>query len=156
MGGYPSRGIRTDDFLYIRNFEPDRWPNGTPDYEHAAIPGTWYGDTDNGPTKTYMIDNKDRDETHRRLYDLAFGKRPADELYDLKSDPDQLTNVADDPSFAEAKQRLSTALTGALRTTGDPRIIGGGEKFDQFPYLGGGPQHPAWEAKNKRNNKKKK
>ena len=30
--GYPSRAIRTHDYLYIRNFEPDRWPNGDPDF----------------------------------------------------------------------------------------------------------------------------
>ena len=27
---YPQRAIRTDDFLYIHNFEPDRWPAGDP------------------------------------------------------------------------------------------------------------------------------
>ncbi|MCZ6675104.1 MAG: sulfatase, partial [Verrucomicrobia bacterium] len=27
---YPQRAIRTKDFLYIRNFEPDRWPMGSP------------------------------------------------------------------------------------------------------------------------------
>ena len=51
MGGYPCRGIRTHKFFYIRNFKPDRWPNGTPDYKNAAVPGNWLADTDNGPTK---------------------------------------------------------------------------------------------------------
>ena len=27
---YPIRAIRTDDFLYIHNFAPDRWPAGDP------------------------------------------------------------------------------------------------------------------------------
>ncbi|MFG0332915.1 MAG: sulfatase [Maioricimonas sp. JB049] len=142
MGGYPFRAIRTDQYLYVRNFEPDRWPNGTPDHEQAAIPGTWYGDTDNGPTKTYMIENRDRDKNHRRLYELSFGKRPAVELYDLSSDPDQLDNVAGQPDYAQAQQRLAEQLTSELRATGDPRIIGGGEAFDEFPYLGGGPKYP--------------
>ena len=152
MGGYPGRGIRTDDYLYIRNFEPNRWPSGTPNYKLAAIPGAWFGDTDNGPTKTYMIENRDKDETHRRLYDLAFGKRPAEELFELKSDPDQLKNVAADPTYADIKKKLSTALTDELRETLDPRIIGGGEKFDLYPYLGGSPKHPDW-GKKKRNKK---
>ncbi len=153
MGGYPSRAIRTDAFLYIRNFEPNRWPNGTPNYEDAAIPGAWYGDTDNGPTKTYMVENRDKDETHRRLYNLAFGKRPGEELFDLKADPDQLVNVAGDPAFAEIKRTLSMQLETELRGSGDPRIVGGGEKFDLFPYLGGAPQHPDW-AKRRRGKKK--
>ena len=28
--GYPQRSIRTQQFLYIRNFKPERWPAGTP------------------------------------------------------------------------------------------------------------------------------
>lgn len=150
MGGYPSRAIRTHQFLYIRNFHPERWPNGTPDYERAAVPGNWYADTDNGPTKTNIIDLQDMDAEHRRLYDLSFGKRPAEELYDLAKDPEQLTNVADRSEYADTRQQLASQLTTELRQTGDPRIVGGGEKFDAYPYLGGGPKHPDWEAKNKK------
>ncbi len=85
MGGYPCRALRTGQYLYIRNFAPDRWPAGTPHWQQAAFPGAWLGDCDNGPTKTYMVDNKDRDAEHQRLYDLAFGKRGAEELYDLET-----------------------------------------------------------------------
>ena len=49
-GGYPCRAIRTHEFLYIQNFEPDRWPAGTPNYEKAVLPGAWFGDCDNGTT----------------------------------------------------------------------------------------------------------
>jgi hypothetical protein len=96
-----------------------------------------------------MVDNRDKDETHRRLYDLAFGKRPAEELFDLKSDPDQLKNVAADPAYAGIMRKLSTALVDELRETGDPRITGGGEKFDHYPYLGGAPLHPRWAKKSR-------
>jgi arylsulfatase A-like enzyme len=149
MGGYPCRGIRTHDFLYIRNFRPDRWPNGTPDYEHAAVPGNWYADTDNGPTKTEIIEHKDVDEAHRRAYQLCFAKRPADELYDLRKDPDQLINVAADPQYALELRELRGRLMGELEVTKDPRVVGGGEKFDEYPYLGGGPKHPEWEKRNR-------
>ena len=144
MGGYPSRAIRTHDFLYIRNFRPERWPNGTPHYQKAAIPGAWYADTDNGPTKTYMVDNRDRDALHRRLYDLAFAKRPAEELYDLRHDPDQLHNVADQSAYAETGRKLAARLMSQLQATADPRAVGGGDHFDKFPYLGGAPKHPDW------------
>ena len=40
-GGYPMRAIRTDDHLYIRNFLPERWPVGTPDYRNAYIENAW-------------------------------------------------------------------------------------------------------------------
>jgi N-sulfoglucosamine sulfohydrolase len=34
--GYPCRAIRTAKFLYIKNYEPGRWPAGNPDREFCA------------------------------------------------------------------------------------------------------------------------
>ncbi len=148
MGGYPSRAIRTEKYLYIHNLRPDRWPNGTGDFEHAAIPGAWYADTDNGPTKTYLIDNRHSDPQHQRAYDLAFAKRPAEELFDLELDPEQLSNVADDPRYAEAKRLLRDQLDQELKASGDPRSHGQEDEFfEHFPYLGDGPKHPLWTGK---------
>ena len=146
----PCRSIRTADFLYIRNYRPDRWPAGTPNYRNAELPGGWYADCDNGPTKTMMIKLRDEDDAHRRLFHLAFAKRPAEELYDLKRDPGQLENVAGMPNYAAAQKRLSQRLTKELKATGDPRETGGGEKFDEFPYYGNGPKHPAWQRPKKK------
>jgi len=147
MGGYPCRAIRTRDFLYIRNFRPDRWPAGTPNYEKAAVPGAWFADCDNGATKTYMVENRDQDAIHRKLYDAAFAKRPAEELYDMSKDLDQLTNVANDPAYSDVKAKLAKRLTTGLKSSGDPRVVGGGEKFDEYPYLGGAPKYPGWKPK---------
>ena len=149
MGGYPVRAIRTHDFLYIRNFKEDRWPAGTPNYKKAAIPYCWLGDCDNGPTKTYMVENREKDQTHRMLYDLAFGKRPAEELYDCRNDPEQLVNLAGDPAYAEIKAELSAQLMKELIATGDPRATGGGDEFDEVPYLGMGPRHPSYKPGDK-------
>ena len=143
MGGYPSRALRTPGFLYIRNYTPERWPNGTPDWENAALLGTWYGDTDNGPTKTYMVDHKDDDDEHRQAWELSFGKRPAEELYDLAKDPDQLHNVAGDPAYKGIKDTHAIRLTRELVKTADPRESPKHSyDFDAQPYLGGGPRHP--------------
>jgi arylsulfatase A-like enzyme len=144
LGGYPCRAIRSHDFLYIRNFEPDRWPSGTPDYENAFLPGTWLADCDNGPTKTYMTDNREKDAVHQNLWDLSFGLRPAEELYDCTRDPDQLVNLATDPEYSDIKNQLEAQLMEMLKQTADPRVNGGGEKFDTFPYYGGGPRHPSF------------
>jgi len=131
MGGYPCRGIRTDQYLYIRNFEPDRWPAGAP--SNATHPIGEFADCDNGPTKTYLLDHRD-DPKIKPYYDLAFAKRPAEELYDLKNDPDQLANLAEDKSYAKIKAGLSAMLLAEMKATSDPRAIGGGERFDQYPY----------------------
>jgi N-sulfoglucosamine sulfohydrolase len=145
MGGYPLRAIRTHDYLYIRNFKEERWPSGTPNYENAALPFCWLGDCDNGPTKTYMVNMHHKDEQHQKLYELAFGKRPAEELYDCRKDPEQLVNLADDPAYAEIKNKLSEKLLSQLLITADPRVGGGGDKFDEHPYLGQGPRHPSYK-----------
>ena len=145
MGGTPMRSIRTSDFLYIRNFRPDRWPAGTPHHRRAVIEGAWLGDCDNGPTKSFMVKSKDKDAAHRRLYDLAFAKRPAEELYDLGRDPDQLRNVAEDPEYAAVRDELRTRLDSDLRATTDPRVMGGAERLEAYPYYGGSPLWPGLE-----------
>ena len=148
MAGYPVRAIRTHDFLYIRNFKEDRWPSGTPNYKKAAIPYCWLGDCDNGPTKSYMVDMQNKDEQHQNLYQLAFGKRPAEELYDCKKDPEQLVNLAEDPAYAAYKEKLSAQLMEELKATGDPRATGSGDEFEKVPYLGHGPRHPSFKEDN--------
>jgi hypothetical protein len=84
-----------------------------------------------------MLDHRD-DPVVKPLFDLACSKRPAEELYDLKKDPGQLKNVAAEPAYAETLKSLSAALTAELKATGDPRIIGGAEIIDTYPYGGGG------------------
>jgi N-sulfoglucosamine sulfohydrolase len=145
MGGYPVRAIRNHDFLYIRNFEPERWPSGTPNYKNAAIPYCWLGDCDNGLTKTYMVDHMEDDEYHQKLWDLSFGKRPAEELYDCKNDPEQLVNLAGDPDFDTVREEMASLLKEQLEITGDPRSeVIEDFNFDAVPYLGQGPRHPSY------------
>ncbi|MDG1874058.1 MAG: sulfatase [Mariniblastus sp.] len=155
-GGTPMRAIRTDHYLLIHNYAPDRWPAGTPDYNNAHLPGCWLGDCDNGPTKTYMVNNKDKDDEHRRKYDLAFGKRPEFELYDMSHDKGQLTNVAYNTKYANVKAELLQKLKGQLASTGDPRETSAdaGKIFDESIYYGGAPKHPS--VKNQKNNKNQK
>ena len=50
--GYPVRSLRTDEFLYILNYEPERWPAGAPPMHHQ--------DVDQSITKDYMTANADR------------------------------------------------------------------------------------------------
>ena len=82
--------------------------------QSAAFPGAWLGDCDNGPSKTWLVEHREQDADTRRLYDLAFGKRPAEELYDLRKDPNQLSNVIDQPEYAAIRSQLSQQLTDRL------------------------------------------
>lgn len=155
MGGYPMRAIRTHDFLYIRNFKPDRWPAGAP--KGYAQPtkivvsrplGTFYGygDIDAAPTKSYMLKYRD-DPKVKKLFELGFGKRPAEELYDLQKDPDQLNNVADQAEYARVKSELAAALMAELKATKDLRVLGKGDAFDKYPYYGGMPDRKPAKTK---------
>ena len=137
--GYPMRAMRTPVFLYIRNFKPDRWPAGDPDTADFRDPAQPYGDIDGSPSKTYMIEHRD-DPDVENLFELSFEKRPAEELYDLKKDPAQLNNVADQPEYADVKRKLSKAMLAELTATKDPRVLGKGDVFDRYPYYGGGRQ----------------
>ena len=132
--GYPCRAIRTQDYLYIHNFEPTRWPSGSPDASVCArsIP---YGEIDSSPTKTFLMEHRHK---HRvaRLAELAFGMRPREELYDLNEDPQQMHNVAGSTAMAEIQRSLRQLLFDQLKRTKDPRIIGGSVEWDHYPYYG--------------------
>ncbi|MCP4173996.1 MAG: hypothetical protein GY758_24865, partial [Fuerstiella sp.] len=62
------------------------------------------------------------------------GRRPAEELYDLRTDSHQMYNVAHEERYAEVKSDLSDRLMGVLMDTGDPRVTGDGTAFDLPPF----------------------
>lgn len=131
--GYPGRAIRTNDFLYIRNYQPELWAAGDPELYHSVGP---YGDIDDSPSKQYILKNKEQKKVIS-FFDKGFAKRPADELYDVKMDPDQLNNVARNPKYADVLKTLAKELYNWQVKTKDPRA---GNKnnaaFDAYPYFG--------------------
>ena len=129
---YPVRAIRTRDYLYVRNFRPDRWPAGDPQLVFSVGP---FGDIDGGPAKSLLIDRRN-DPAFARYFLLATAKRPAEELYDLRADPHQLENVAGQPAHRDGQRRLRQQLDGWLRETGDPRMTEDDDRWDRFPYYG--------------------
>lgn len=149
--GYPQRCIRTTQYLYIRNFKPDRWPAGDPRLLGAdgkpAAEHSGYADIDSGPTLKYLTQNH-ADPAVGRFLTLAVAKRPAEELFDVVTDPGCLTNLAPDPKHAAVKKELADRLDRYLRETGDPRAVGNGDIWEtykryspirQFPPPDGGP-----------------
>jgi arylsulfatase A-like enzyme len=129
---YPSRAVRTKRFLYIRNFRPDRWPAGDPERYFAV---GRFGDCDPGPSKDYILDHRDEIAV-RPFFALAFAKRPAEELFDLATDPHELTNGADRPDLAAVRADLRARLDAWMRRTTDPRLDPTDDRFDRFKYFG--------------------
>jgi len=127
---YPRRAIYTKDFAYIRNYEPGRWPMGGPDF--VALHQDTFGDIDNGPTKSYMMENRE-DEDVKRLFEMSFGKLPAEELYAIDKDPAQMKNLADNPAYKEVKNRLARQMENYQKKTADPRVKGE-SPWDDYPF----------------------
>jgi arylsulfatase A-like enzyme len=140
---YPHRALRTADFLYVRNFAPDRWPMGHPNFSgrddlpsaDALTKNTFvaFADMDASPTKAWLVRRFGEPEWQWH-YDYAFAKRPAEELYDLKRDPDETANLAADPAYADRKQELARRLLQILTEAQDPRVLGDGQTFERPPF----------------------
>jgi arylsulfatase A-like enzyme len=145
---YPHRALRTQDFLYIRNFAPDRWPMGRPGFEpgeaaptaEALEQNTYaaFSDMDASPTKAWLVGQHDTPEWQWH-YQFAFGKRPAEELYNLRLDPEQTRNLAADKTYEKTLKKLSKQLMKVLQQTGDPRVTGDGGAFDRAPFTDPNP-----------------
>lgn len=118
---YPMRAVVTADYKYIRNFEPSRMPIGTYDKD--------FKDLDKGPTKVWFMKNYFQ-KRYARYMTLAFGKRPYEELYDLRKDPWEVNNIAQDDHYCQVLRDLSEKLDSVLTITGDPRIQKGKCVFD--------------------------
>lgn len=120
--GYPVRAIRTTEYLYVHNFHPERWPAGNPE--------TDFGNCDPGPSK----------EAVKKLggyfYDLSFGKRLPDELYDIRRDPECVVNLANDLFYSQTVAELRSKMMAMLKGDGDPRAVGNAAVFDTYRYVG--------------------
>lgn len=131
MVGYPSRAIRTDDWLYILNMRPFRWPAGVP--ENATHMVKEYTDCDNGLSKSFILNNRN-EKTFEKYYEWCFSRRPFQELYDVKNDPNQLLNLAGDNDYHLVLSSLHNKLINFLRLTDDPRFTDEFPKFSVYPY----------------------
>jgi len=142
---YPQRCLRSDRYAYIVNFRPERWPMGEPyrldgpnppsateltEETRATLP-----DEDSGPTKAWLVMHRN-DPAWQAHFAWVYGKRPREELYDLKSDPHETKNLAADPAYAEVRRGLEERLLAELRRTGDPRLIDDGAYYENPPLAG--------------------
>jgi len=126
--GYPIRGIVTRTHLYLKNYEPLRWPAGNPE--------TGYTDTDASPTKTFILELGRKDRANP-FWQLNFGMRPSEELYDLTNDICCARNMANDPSKASTIKGLRERMESELNSQGDPRMVGNGKVFEEYPASNG-------------------
>ena len=146
---YPQRAIRTKDYIYIINFEPERWPMGDPgglnndfnlndfDYHTLATDtlGSPFPEVAASPTKAWLITHRD-DHDVEPIYHLAFGKRPREELYDLNNDPHYMNNIAHKEEYLTVKNELKKKLYEVLQSNKDPRVVENPCRYEYEPYAG--------------------
>jgi len=142
---YPQRALRTNEFLYIRNFKPELFPAGDPQKLEKdsttgemklGAPHSGYNDIDASPTLDFLVKNRD-DKSVSEYFHLAVDKRPAEELYNIKKDPSCLNNLAKNPAFQKTRNELKKRMDSYLRKTNDPRIMGKGDIFETYPRYEG-------------------
>jgi arylsulfatase A-like enzyme len=142
---YPQRVLRTLDHALIVNFKPERWPLGDhyrldgkdePTFDEVAkTTFVTLPDDDAGPTKAWFVGARKSPEWSAQ-FDKFYGRRPMFELYDLRKDPDEMNNVAEDPAYAAIRKEMTERLFAILRETGDPRMLEDGKYFETPPLAG--------------------
>ena len=142
---YPQRALRTQDHVLIVNFKPERWPLGNPYRLDGADEPTFdevaqttfvtLPDDDAGPTKAWFVGARKAPEWSA-LFEKFYGRRPMFELYDLKTDPHEMNNVAESPAYAAVRKEMTERLFTILRETGDPRMLEEGKYFETPPLAG--------------------
>lgn len=132
--GYPQRCVRTESYLYIRNYTPERWPAGTPQ-KYASVKydanneevlsklGPEHGgyhDIDACPSLNFLIEQRDSSQWGQYL-GLSVDKRPREEFYDIRSDAACLNNLVGSAKHKSVLERHRKLLTEELNRSGDLR-----------------------------------
>ncbi len=63
---------------------------------------------------------------------MGFGKRPGEELYDIRKDPGCIRNLAGVFEYREIQESLGARLMDILKDQHDPRAFGY-EIFESYP-----------------------
>ena len=93
------RAVRTQDYKYIRNFYPKRAYTQFNGYKKHSY-----------PVLTLMQVMKKQGKLTPAQSPFMADARPAEELYFLKEDPDEINNVADAPNYEQKLAELRRAL----------------------------------------------
>jgi len=102
------RCVRTKEYKYIRNYYPDRPYTQLNAYKEKSYPGL---------AVMKLLYSQGR-LTPEQAHFFA-PTRPAEELYDLRADPHELRNLADDPACSDTLNALRARLDAWIAETGD-------------------------------------
>ncbi|MDA2928948.1 sulfatase [Acidobacteria bacterium AH-259-O06] len=114
MNVFPQRCVRDQRYKYVLNLRPENtWTThftkvpGIPD-SHKAVWDTWIKRAKNHPEAAKLVD--------------IIQHHPAEELYDLQTDPNELHNIADKPEMQQILERMRNELKQWMASQGDPGL----------------------------------
>jgi len=124
--GYPIRGIVSDDYLYLHNYDISLWPAGNPEIGYLDIDGS--------PTKTEIL-RMFREGQNDFYWKLSMGKRETpEEFFKISEDDECMTNLAYNDEYAEIKEKMKNRMETMLKEQKDPRMYGNGDVFNSYGY----------------------
>lgn len=131
MNRSPARMLRTQRYKYILNLAP--WLPYTTHMDKAK-------DHDGG--REYWDSWKQKAQTDKAAAAVLkrYHHHPAEELYDVESDPSERRNLATDPKYAAMLNDFRSKLAAWRQTQGDFET--GPEKFSPMPAKDGKPVAP--------------
>ena len=133
MNVYPMRSVRTEKWKYILNLHPE--------YKYT----THIDRNADGDTNSYWKSWEAAAPADRRATAILnrYHERPAEELYDLGSDPDELHNLAGQPATTKTQSELRGELDEWMKSQGDkgtvfgkPRLLSDPEEMET-PQIAG-------------------
>jgi len=116
------RAIRTPEYLYVRNYEPDRWPAGNPENrlsQRRRRPQQAVSALRIRPVLPHVI-----------------RRRPGEELLPGQDGSGLREQPGLDSEHAQVKRELRDRMEAMLREEGDPRALGNAAFFDTIDYTG--------------------
>lgn len=105
-----SRSVRDQRYRYIRNYMPHK-------IYAQYIEYLWRAPSMRSWEAAYQAGKLN--EVQSRFW----GKKPAEELYDVQADPHNIRNLAPDPAYSDVLQRLRKANRDWMLETGDVGFI---------------------------------
>lgn len=105
------RAVRSQDFKYIVNLMPERPYCQFNDYKERSYPGL-------AVLNVLHLEGKLPPEQDAFMQSC----KPPEELYDLRKDPHEIHNLAQDPAYATIVQGMRGALNDWRKSVGDPGV----------------------------------
>jgi N-sulfoglucosamine sulfohydrolase len=130
MNIYPTRSVRTTDWKYIRNLHPEFYYSTHVDIVQANDAGGYFG----------SWQEKAKTDAVAAAVLKRYHERPAEELYDLKTDPNEVKNLAADPKYAAQLASLRGEVDQWMKAQGDtgklygePRLLSDPKRAEPPP-----------------------